>query len=271
MKLSIYYSLILISILLSSVSIVISVQGLFQDEIQLSFDWSTSDYFQGDRGNVTINLGSTCDNELEFYWIGIQFAWMSENQYYSIDLKNNPIRIPSESSITFDAISFIISPEASVGLSIFRVHISLSEHHFSGWESKSWISSRYQLIVYDAYEQIYQDMEFKVYSNLTMSQKEEYESAEAKAILAQAQNEYDFAISLATHHKWEDATNHLQAASNLVLSSNIKEAEYQTWKASEAIKSKQQRHQNRIILGIGLSFLGIVAAIIIIRMRRAQK
>jgi len=45
---------------------VVFVQGLYQDEIQLSFEWSSTVYYQGDSGSVTITLRSTCGNELEF-------------------------------------------------------------------------------------------------------------------------------------------------------------------------------------------------------------
>ena len=191
----------LLLLVLASLSIS-SVQGLFQDEISLSFEWSSSVYYQGDSGSVTITLKSTCDNELEFTWVGIHFAWMRENYYYRLDLSSNPKRIPSSGSITFSLISFYVDADA-VGWNTYHVLINYKEHHWYGWDTtdEAWTSETYQIYIHDAYEKTYNELRPQVLGDLNSAERAGYESPDAKSLISQASSEYDLALSLADQGK----------------------------------------------------------------------
>jgi len=186
-----------------------SVQGLYQDEISLSFNWSKSNYYQGDSGSVTITLRSTCGNELEFTWVGIHFAWMRENYYYRLDLSSNPKRIPSGGSITFTSITFYVDADTSIGWNDYHVLINYKEHHFS--------------------------------SDLNNAEGAGYEGADAKSLISQASSEYDLALSLANQGKWEGAVTHLQTASNFLMQASAAEEDYWRQEASDSIDTAGQK------------------------------
>ena len=219
---------------------VTTVQGLSQNGITLSFDWSKSIYYQGDSGSVTISLYSTCGNELEFTWVGIHFAWMQENYYYILDLSSNPIKIPSGGSCTFSAIGFSVSSTASVGWNEYYVRIDYNEHHWYGWASGTWTSSTHQIYIHDYYEEIYNELRPKVLSAINEAQRANYESPDAKSLLSQAINEYNIAVSLANQENWKDAVSHLQTASNLLDQASAREEEYHRQEEQEELGTWRQ-------------------------------
>jgi hypothetical protein len=209
----------------------IPAQALSQNEIQLTFYWSTNYYYQGDTGSVTITLKSTCGDELEFSWIGIHFPWLQSGYYYSLDLSSNPMRIPSQGQITFDPIIFNIPSAASLGWNVFEILIQYKEHHWYGWSGvSSWTStssSSTQLYIRDAYEKTYSTLVNSVYNDLNYAKNKGYESPSVKSLIDQATNEYNLALSLASQGKYSDAVNHLQTASNLISQAPAKEDEFQ--------------------------------------------
>ena len=220
-----------------------SVQGLYQDEISLSFNWSKSNYYQGDSGSVTITLRSTCGNELEFTWVGIHFAWMRENYYYRLDLSSNPKRIPSGGSITFTSITFYVDADTSIGWNDYHVLIHYKEHHWYGWDTtdKTWTSSTMQMYIRDAYEKTYNELRPQVSSDLNNAEGAGYEGADAKSLISQASSEYDLALSLANQGKWEGAVTHLQTASNFLMQASAAEEDYWRQEASDSIDTAGQK------------------------------
>lgn len=220
---------------------IFSAIGLYQYEITLTFDWSKSVYYQGDSGSVTISLESTCDNELEFTWIGIHFAWMREGYYYYIDLESDPISIPSHSSVTFDPLYFSVSSEALVGWNEYHILIICDEHHWYGWTEHRWESSNYQIYIHDSYEKTYNELKSTVLSNLNIAKNANYEAPDAKSYVTQAENEYSLAVSLANQDKWESAVNHLQTASNNLVQAVAGEEEYWRGRASEEIDAVEDK------------------------------
>lgn len=211
------------------------VRGLSRNEISLSFEWSNSAYYQGDYGGVTISLNSTCDNELEFTWVGIHFAWMRENSYHILDLSSNPMKIPSGGFCTFLDIDFSVSSNASVGWNGYYVRIHYNEGGTSG---RVWTSPTYQINIHDAYEKTYNDLRPQVLSEIESA---DYESPDAKSLLSQAVNEYDLAVSLANQEKWKEAVSNLQTASNLLAQASAKEEEYQSQQQQQGLETWRQK------------------------------
>jgi len=235
-----------------------SVYGLYQNEITLSFNWSKSTYYQGDSGAVTISLISTCGDELEFTWVGIHFAWMQEGYYYNLDLSSNTQRIPSGGFIAFSSISFSIPSDAQIGWNEYYVLINYNEHHWYGWLGGTWTSSDTLILIHDAYEKTYNDLEPQVSSAIGTAQSANYESSDAKSLLSQAVNEYNLAVSLANQGNWQDGVSHLNTAQSLLTQAPAKEQAYQ----------EQKRFQQQLFIIGGAILAIVIVAIVLIVIRK---
>lgn len=244
---------ILAVLLFFTVFSTITAHALLQNEIILNLTWSASTYYQGDSGNVTISLQSACSNELKFTSVGIHFQWMLKDYYYKIDLASNPISIPSKGSCTFQAISFNIPSDASIGDNQYDMRIEFKEHHWYGWWDGTWASGTLLINIHDAYEKVYYNTKTAVDNKITQAISANFQSADAKSLLQQAINEKNLATQLAGQGKWSDAVTHLQTASNLADQATSAEKSYQV---------QQQQQQQQLIfgaIGAGVVVIALVA------------
>jgi len=216
-----------------------SVYGLYQNEITLSFHWSKSTYSQGDSGSVTITLTSTCSDELEIYWVGINFAWLKGNSYWRLDLASNSQRIKSGGSITFSPLSFIVSSDAPVGWNEYFVKILCFEFTGDGYTRETWTSFEsyppiyiQEPFIYNAYQKPFNELSPQVLGGIYDARSANYESPEAKSSFSQAVNEYVLAVSLANQENWQDGVSHLNTAQSLLTQADINEIAFQKQKFS---------------------------------------
>lgn len=254
-------SLVLIFLACWSLSSISPSYGLSQNEITLSLQWSHGVYYQGDSGTAIVSLESTCGDELEFTWLGIHYAWMQTDHYYSLDLAGNSVRVPSGGSTTFSAISFEVPSNAPIGSNEYYVSIHFNEHHWYGWSNGwTWTSSTSQIYIYDAYEKAYNELRPQVSSKLDDAQNANYKSPDAKSLLSQAQNEYSLADSLANQGKWQDAVSHLNTASSLLTQAPAKEQTYE---------GEQNTQQLIFIIAGVLAIVITMGIVVIVRKRKS--
>ena len=189
---------------------------LYDYEIALSLDWSDSTYYQGEVGNITITLYSTCNNEINITWIGIRFDWMRESDYFQLDLENNPVRISSQGSYEFKPIFFLITLNASVGWNEYYILIHFEEHHSHLGAEEIWSSETEHIYIHDAYEKTYNYNLNDFRSDLISAKDCCFESPYAASTLNQAEDEFNLSRSLAEQGKWQYACIHITTSANLV-------------------------------------------------------
>ena len=189
---------------------------LYDYEIALSLNWSDSTYYQGEVGNVTITVYSTCNNELNITWIGIHFAWMKENDYFQLDLENNPVRIMSQGSHEFKPIFFLVTLESSVGWNEYYIRINCEEHHSDKGVEETWTSEIENIYIHDFYEKTYYDNIYVIESKLISAKEHDFESQYALSTLNQAENEFNLSRSLADQDEWPYTCSRMTNAANLI-------------------------------------------------------
>ena len=221
---------------------------LYDYEIALSLNWSDSAYYQGEVGNITITLYSTCNNELNIKWIGIHFAWMKENDYFQFDLENNPLRISSQGSYEFKPIFFLITLNTTVGWNEYYIRIHFEEHHSNQGAEEIWKSETEQIYIHDAYEKIYDDNIYGFCSDLISAKDCCFESPYATSTLNQAENEFNISRSLAEQGKWQYACIHMMTSGNLIEQAYSYELLHWKTKVENAIDEAQEGMEDLVEL-----------------------
>ena len=115
--------------------------------------------------------------------------------------------------------------------------MNLRENHWYGWSTKSWVSPDYQIQVQNAYQKIYGELKPEIGDVLETAKNTNYVDTDAKALVVQAENEYNLSVSLADYELWEDAVSHLQTVSNLLVQSEVHEKDYWKPKANSQINT----------------------------------
>jgi hypothetical protein len=180
-----------------------------------SITWSSSEYFQGDSGSVTVVLYNNHNSyqicTKQFY---IQFDWQPSNTAFA---SSETPCIASGQSYTF-TIYFSIPTTVSVGYHTYNV---------------VWVDSGFllgtvtvdsgSLYVHDAYEKVYDQLAPSVQSQINSAS---YRSPTAQADLNQAISYYNQAVSLANQGEFQAAVNDLNQASNYIQQANVAEQTY---------------------------------------------
>jgi hypothetical protein len=222
------------------ISTISNVDAIQQGEFSPISIWSDATLYQGDNGNVRIQLSSSCGDELEFTWVGIRFSWMEDNKYFSnvVDVK-----IPSNGYTEFSAINYKIDSNAPVGSSSVTIRFNFKEHHWYGWSDEKWEGS-YTISIHSSYEKAYYNLNSQVGSYISdRIANSNYEGAQARASISQASTEFNLAKSLANQGSWQEALTHLTTASNLVDQASGQEQEYKAQQQQNQQQNQQQQNQ----------------------------
>jgi hypothetical protein len=199
------------------------VNALNSNEWSFTYALSSSTNYQGDSGTITITFYSSCPDQLQISSAGIQFDWMTTPNTETVNSPN----IATGNQYTFNAISFSIPSDASVGSHSFTLSIQGQQKQLLGWNSIS-VTGTGSINVLDAYEKIYNQNVQSVSSSLTNAQNSNYQSPNAQSLLQQANNMYNQATSLANQGQWQNAVNDLNTASNDLSQAQAAEASYTT-------------------------------------------
>jgi hypothetical protein len=202
---------------------ILSASALNSNEWSATYSWSAQTYYQGDSGTVTITFYSSCPDQLQISSAGVQFDWATTPITETVNSPN----IATGNQYTFNAISFSIPADASVGSHSFTLSIQGQQKGLLGWYSIS-VTGTGSINVLDAYEKIYNQNFPSVSASLTDAQNSNYQSPDAKSLLQQATNMYNQATSLAQQGQWQAAVNDLNTASNDLSQAQAAEASYTT-------------------------------------------
>jgi hypothetical protein len=185
-------------------------------EIALSIDWSDSIYYQGDIGNLMIKLYNTCNNVLNVTRIGINFSWMSKNEYFYLDLKNDPIKISSQNFHEFNPLSFLVPFDVSVGWMEYSIFVNFEKTMLNTEVENIWTSGVETIYIHDSYEKIYSCNIYNIRNNLLSAKNNEFESQYAILDLNKAIGEFNLSSKFAEQNRWKDACSRMTVAANFI-------------------------------------------------------
>lgn len=205
-------ALIAISIGIICVLNVGLVSALEEGDIAITPSWSKSTPSQGDSITVTLRLTSTSSEQIRIYRVGLHFDWMPEGSFFTLDLIDDPVTVPSQGLHIFDSLAIQIPADVSIGSHSYYVAIDGAEAPYQ--DSFSWDSSQFTVQILESSSKLYASMLTQLDENISSAVNAGYQSNEAKSLLAQAQNERAEAAALANSGNWEEAISTLQQAFN---------------------------------------------------------
>ncbi|MEM2081838.1 MAG: hypothetical protein QXP44_00940 [Candidatus Bathyarchaeia archaeon] len=247
----------LISISLMCVLCVNFISALETNEISVSLYWSSQVLYQGDIATVRISLKTSSTEQLFIYYIGVHFDWMPEGGFYGYDLSESPVLIPSGGSYIFDPISIQIPINVTAGEHTYFVGI---EGRQGSTTAFSWDSPPSTVRIHPfgyaiMLSQIERELNESIHAN--------YESAEARSLVQQAQSEFAKAHPLAIEGNWQEALPHLYNASDLLTQA----------REIEQLNTEQKTAQQTLLLyGVIIAVVAVaVAAVIVVVVRKKRK
>jgi len=129
------------------------VSAFEQSEISVVPSWSVSTPYQGDRVTVTLRLTSTSSEQLNIYRVGFHFDWMPEGSFFTLDLFDEPVVVPSMGKHLFEEMVIRIPADASPGAHSYFIGIDGTETPY--YDSFSWDSSSLTLQILDVKSKVY--------------------------------------------------------------------------------------------------------------------
>jgi hypothetical protein len=129
------------------------VSAVEQGEISVVPSWSDSTPYQGDTVTVTLRLTSTSSEQLKIYRVGLHFDWMPEGSFFTRDLFDEPVVVPSMGTHIFDLMVIQIPADASAGAHSYFIGIDGAETPY--YDSFSWDSSSLTLQILDSGSKVY--------------------------------------------------------------------------------------------------------------------
>jgi len=251
-------TLIAISISIICILNVGLVSALEEGDISISPSWSKSTPSQGDSAAVTLRLTSTSSEQIRIYRVGLHFDWMPEGSFFTRDLTDDPVSVPSQGLHIFDSLAIQIPADVSVGSHSYYVAIDGAEAPY--YDSFSWDSSQFTVQILESSSKLYDAMLTQLDENISSAVNAGYQSSEAKSLLAQAQNERTEAVTLANSGKWEEAISTLQDAF-----SHLEQAEAAEQQAADT------GPLTLLLYGGIIAAVVVIAVVILLVMRKKRK
>ena len=205
-----------LAIIVASISIICIlniglVSALGQEEISVSPTWSKTTAIQGDSATVTLKLTSASSEQIRIYRVGFHFDWMPTDSFYTLDLSDDPVVVPSSGINIFEPMLIQIPANVSIGSHTYFIGVDGLD---GSYESFSWNSPDFTLQILDYTSKIYDALLTNVNDNISRAVNAGYQSADAQSLLAQAQGERTAAMGFADAGNWAEATSTLQQAYN---------------------------------------------------------
>ena len=223
------------------------VSALDADDASVSLSWSSPAVYPNDTVSVTITFKSNSDEKLKIYAIGLQFDWMSSDNFTGHDLSDSPVTVPSQGIYIFDPIFIQIPLGTSHGSHSYFVGIDGTEGLSAS--SFSWNSPSFTIEIHDIIESYYNDVLPMVENKLNEAESANYASSEAQSLLQQAQVEFTNANNFASQGNWSEALTTLSIADDFL---------------DQAYAAEQSGAEQQTGLQSLLFYLAIIAIVVII-------
>jgi hypothetical protein len=221
-------------------------------------NWDSLLFYRGEVASARITFISNFSQPIEIFYVGINFDWMSPDNFQGRDLSANPITVPGHGSHSFDIMVFQIPVNASLGVHDYFVGVDGS---YGGLDGSlpigfSWDSPIFTLEIQDSSQKTYLNLNVQISGKINQAAELTYDSPEANTLISQALDAYSAANDYANNNQFEEAIASLQVASSYV---DLANEEEQTF-------DQQQQGQSQVLMMIVI--IGVIAflAIIIIFM-----
>lgn len=190
------------------------VSALSQGEISVTPSWTSPAVGKGAITAVTIRLTSSSSDDLTIYRVGVHFDWMDSGSFYTLDLSDDPVFVPSQGIYIFQQMTIQIPADVSAGSHSYSIAIDGTQG--SSATSFSWDSSNFELEITESSSITYDALRVQVANAISEAETAAYQNAEAKSLLEEANEAYGQALILASQNKTDEAIASLQNASNLL-------------------------------------------------------
>jgi hypothetical protein len=205
------------------------VNALEQNEVIASVVLTNQNAYPGGALIVSIYLKSNSGDILTIQYVGIQFDWMSSDQFLGYDLSDQPVVISPYTDQFVDSITMFLPEDVTLGEHTYFVGIDGLE----GTDQFTWDSQTFTLLVQDPKEQEYNTLLTQVSDNITASENKNYQSSTAKSLLTQAKTARDQALAYEDQNSWDDAITALNNAQTYLQQANAEEQNYLLEKTSQ--------------------------------------
>jgi len=190
------------------------VSALSQGEISVMPSWTSPTVGIGSTAVVTIRLTSSSSDALTIYRVGVHFDWMDSGSFFTLDLTDDPVVVPSQGIHIFQQMTIQVPANVSAGSHSYSIAIDGTQG--SSATSFSWDSSNFALEITESSSSNYDALRTQVATALSEAETASYQNAQAKSLLEQANAAYGQALILANQNKLNEAIAALQNASSLL-------------------------------------------------------
>ena len=190
------------------------VSALSQGDISVMPSWTSPTVGVGSITAVTIRLTSSSSDALTIYRVGVHFDWMDSGSFFTLDLTDDPVVVPSQGIQIFQQMTIQVPANVSAGSHSYSIAIDGTQGDSA--TSFSWDSSDFALEITESSSGNYDVLRTQVSNALSEAEAASYQNAEAKSLLEQANQAYGQALILANENKMDEAIAALQNASNLL-------------------------------------------------------
>ena len=180
--------------------------------------WSSSTYYQGDRGSVTFEIFNDDSGTRYYAKLILQFDWENTTGPSFQTGPSQSQSIPWGHVANF-TVQFSIPAAARVGNHLY----SLS---YVDASNKTSLVGQEFLYVHDSFEKAYRNLLSEVGTKITSANSGIYESPAARSLLLEADGNYTRAITLAGEGQYQKATSLLSEAASTLSQANSIEQTY---------------------------------------------
>jgi hypothetical protein len=231
--------------------------ALEQNQLITSVVLTNQNAYPGGTILASIYLKNNSTDILTIQYVGIQFDWMSSDQFYGYDLSSNPTVIIPSADQFVNSITMTLPENVTTGEHTYFVGVD----GLQGTDSFMWDSQTFTLLVQDPKIEQYNYLLAQVSGNITESENNNYQSSKAQSLLTQANLAYEQALVFGNQNSWDEATSLFNNALTYLEQAEVEEQNYLADKGL----------QETLFIAIGIAVVVIAAILVIIYLTKRKK
>jgi hypothetical protein len=232
------------------------VSALEPEEASVTLEWSSQTVYQGSIVNVVMTFHNNAADEITLDRVGLNFDWMSSDEFAGHDYSASPISVPAGGSQTFDAVTITVSNNTSAGEHSYFVGVDGSD----SFGDFVWDSPEFTIEILSSGQKSFMDLLQRVQEELNEALNVTYESPEAQSLLQQAEDAYTQANLDAGAGNYSAAITTLENMSSYLDQAEVAEQQY----------AEQMAQQQKLILIAAIVAIVVVVVVVIALVWRSR-
>lgn len=228
-----------------------------QNELVISVVLTNQNAYPGGTILTSIYLKNNSTEILTIQKVGLQFDWMSSDQFLGYDLSDNPIVIIPSADQFVDSIPVIVPENVTLGEHSYFIGID----GLDGAGDFAWDSQNFTFLVQDTEMKEYNALLSQVSGNITASEDKNYQSSKAQSLLVQADGAYEQALVYGNQKSWDEAISLFNNALTYLNQADAAEQQYLA----------EQSFQETLFTILGVVAVAVVAILVIIYLLRRRR